>query len=442
MNKHCPYCGKELAEGASFCPYCTCSLIEKQNTSPPKLRKKKRLFLSGILLLGLICFISFFLQGKREELPQIPTQNEKTEVAQAIKIEEPSSEVGEAETYYTAENEKQYRVWINFSSDDDVDEKKYFKIPDGEERYGSFPTVLHISHNGDEMAWEEFMELVETLTLTAHPQDGAKMLNIEQPEQEPIQFSNAARKADISCSANNAGVHIVRWTLNMKNGDVITLEHIVEFALMEIKEYHWENYPMETVDELQSLLDQLEVTTTEDEVITIHLPPVTYEGGLELDGRSYIFYGSASESGRTTFTDTITASTNGPHKMEFHQISFEGEGGTGIDSQRNTFFYECEFRGWDIAVHAKDNGWTQSNGCSYFENKVALLFDCNAGGSFGPSFPENRFENNGIGLQIKATPNGRTLEFSNSIFTNNEVDIDNQVDHPLDLSRTVLGNNK
>lgn len=228
----------------------------------------------------------------------------------------------------------------------------------------------------------------------------------------------------------------------MNNGDVITLEHIVEFALMEIKEYHWESYPMETVDELQNLLDQLNITTTEDEVITIYLTPVTYEDGLKLDGRSYILYGSGSESGKTTFTDTITARTNGPHKMEFHQISFEGEGGTCIDSQRNTFFYECEFRGRDVAVHAKDNGWTQGNGCSYFENKVAPLFDCNEGGSFGSSFLDNRFENNGIGLQIKPTPNGRTLEFSNSVFRNNEVDIENQIDPLLDLSRTVLGNSK
>ena len=55
--KHCKYCGKELHEFSSFCPYCMNSQIEKQNAVIQKSKLNKWLYFV-IAIIFLIAFIA------------------------------------------------------------------------------------------------------------------------------------------------------------------------------------------------------------------------------------------------------------------------------------------------------------------------------------------------------------------------------------------------
>ena len=63
MDRNCCFCGAQLPEEASFCPFCANSQIEKQMLVPPREKRKSRIVLGyaviGVLLvigLSLICF--------------------------------------------------------------------------------------------------------------------------------------------------------------------------------------------------------------------------------------------------------------------------------------------------------------------------------------------------------------------------------------------------
>lgn len=68
MMKHCQYCGKELHENASFCPYCMKSLIEKQSAFIGERKSGKWLYLLiiGLLLTLLIVLVCFLMRENKE----------------------------------------------------------------------------------------------------------------------------------------------------------------------------------------------------------------------------------------------------------------------------------------------------------------------------------------------------------------------------------------
>ena len=66
--KHCNYCGKELHENASFCPYCMQSQIDKENTVIGERKSGKWLYLLviGLLLALLIVLVCFLMRENKE----------------------------------------------------------------------------------------------------------------------------------------------------------------------------------------------------------------------------------------------------------------------------------------------------------------------------------------------------------------------------------------
>ena len=71
MMKHCQYCGKELHENASFCPYCMQSQIDKENTVIWERKSGKWLYLLVIgLLLALLIVLICFLMRENKEIPE------------------------------------------------------------------------------------------------------------------------------------------------------------------------------------------------------------------------------------------------------------------------------------------------------------------------------------------------------------------------------------
>ena len=69
--KHCNYCGKEIHEQSSFCPYCMQSQIDKENTVIWERKSGKWLYLLVIgLLLVLLIVLVCFLMRENKEIPE------------------------------------------------------------------------------------------------------------------------------------------------------------------------------------------------------------------------------------------------------------------------------------------------------------------------------------------------------------------------------------
>lgn len=168
-------------------------------------------------------------------------------------------------------------------------------------------------------------------------------------------FPGAALVSDIYYTAD-CGTNEVIWTLNMKNGDVICLTQWVVTSLMETLVYDSSNAELETENDPRSLLDRINTEADENTVVEIYLPPVTYEGDLELTGQGINLFGSTEGDGQTTFTGTITAARENYEAMDIKEITFAGQGGTGLIASTGINLRECIFTGWDTGVLAQDHG--------------------------------------------------------------------------------------
>ena len=92
----------------------------------------------------------------------------------------------------------------------------------------------------------------------------------------------------------------------MKNGDVIRVRQNIHITAIITHVYNWHDYPMGTIEELQTLLDQIASETAANDQVEVYLPAVTYEGDLELPGRSIDFYGSTDSAARTVLRGSVT----------------------------------------------------------------------------------------------------------------------------------------
>ena len=80
------------------------------------------------------------------------------------------------------------------------------------------------------------------------------------------------------------------WTLHMTNGDTIRLRQELHVALIHTYNYHPEDAPMETLADLQALVDELAETAEPYDKLNLFLPPVTYEGSLVMEERPINLY--------------------------------------------------------------------------------------------------------------------------------------------------------
>ena len=59
--KKCRNCGADLPDGASFCPHCAQSQIERQEVKPPRLWRKKALIAALCALVLVTAALAVFL---------------------------------------------------------------------------------------------------------------------------------------------------------------------------------------------------------------------------------------------------------------------------------------------------------------------------------------------------------------------------------------------
>ena len=311
MEHKCPHCGADLPENAAFCPHCAKDIHPRKQakTANPLLKK---------LLVGLLVLVVAAAIGGAIWYFNRPYEPQEFDAL--------------GEVYYES-GDKTYQLLVAWPNDRCAPAPDIYQqgSPDEQYRWPSRWYVNDAATGAD--AWAEFEPLVEQVTVEVVPDaNAADPLTAGEPRHDEDYSPDAAMICSLDFTGNSGESQIV-WTARMKNGDVIRVRQNIHVTAIITHEYHWEDTPMDTVEDLQALLDQTAKDIAPSDLVYIYLPPVTYEGDLTLS-RSYEFYGCTDQGAdRTTLKGSITM--NGSASFYwinyFYDMDFVGDGtNTGI----------------------------------------------------------------------------------------------------------------
>lgn len=309
--------------------------------------------------------------------------------------------------------------------------------PDGQYR---MPARLFVNSRDGQDASEAFLEEVETVSAAFTGQeDSPSPMACSQPAyNEGVPDCPLISLIDFT---GESGTAELVWTFQMKNGDTIRLRQSYEITPIPVYDYYPEEYPMDTSEELQALIDSIGAQFGNDEaIINLHLPPVTYEDGIMLQDQSMNLYGSTDADGnRTTFTGPVQVLTHYGAITYFYDMDFVGDGsGNGLSGSAPFRATNCTFTGWDTGVLAYGTSWANVIGCSFRYNNTGFRFDSSGDYANHSMFNDNQFIGNDVGVQLDNVPTDVKLNFQGSVFQGNRMSIDNRCSQPTDLSQATL----
>lgn len=427
----CIHCGGELPEGAAFCPHCETILTEKAAAKPPRLWRKT-LLLGGILGCLLLALLAGGLAVHRA-------------IQNAPPPHEPQVYYGEeAECLYESDGVT-YHLLLSFDVKDWIPDaqadRMIYLAPSAElgyKNHDNMPSTLFVYQEADrDTCREEFLALLDSYEVEAVPTEESQAMEctqIQEDRSSPYAVLRTGIEFDLQDGCNN-----IRWTLHMKNGDVIHMSHRFTVREKPILIYRPEDTPLNTAEELQTLLDEITDTVT-DRLTEVHiyLPSVTYDGPIIMRRACYLH---GAQDGETTFTRGMLVQGLGDLRVTFDKLTFAGSGsgsGRGLASQEPLILTQCTFKDWDIGAAGQETAWISAQSCTFQRNGVGLLLNCTYATSINYCFARNRFEDNGTGLHIEHLPDAWTLDLSQTVFTGNETDIANVAGYRLDTSETIF----
>lgn len=408
MTKKCISCGNDLPENACFCHYCT-TFQHCKNEYPLSEKSEKRSNLIWWSIAGILCLILVvnLVSGDPEKRSDT-TEDTLATLAQAesspdqgpvLSSEEPQAEAveasmnlgsvsefeeelpepsmrniyeGGAEITYI-DSEGSYHVFLCFDHNSIGQQKANatWQTEVAENESLALPSQLAAYHFGTtETANEEFLEKVERITVQAIPSNYGKQMTVSVPDYDPM-FPNAATVSHVVMDSKS-GANTIQWSIEMKNGDNIILEQkILVFGSSSsppITEFTPDNAPMGNIEELKALLERINMEFGTQTPVTVQLPPVVYEGDLEISGHTVHFVGSMDGEQITTFTGTITVSSNVPDVASFRNIHYIGNGGTAMIADAPVELQSCYFSGYDTAIIVNSEG-VYMDSCSFSDNR-------------------------------------------------------------------------
>lgn len=412
MDKKCINCGAELPEGASFCPHCAQSQIERTEAKPPRLWRKKALIAALCVLVLAAAALAVFLPHR------------------------PKTYEGGASVTYT-DKDGTYELLVSTASNDlenkQPEEKRALFISVDET--SCLPALLGVYQNGTPVDPEAFLAKVEHCTLEAFPNENGA-LDITEPRHDEA-FVSSVLAAEVFFTGAS-GTNELVWTLTMKNGDTIRLKHTYEILPLVHQAYTAEDAPLDTIEDLRALLDRIGGEVPADTVVDIYLPPVTYTGDLDIASRAVNLYGCSDGSGRTVIEGSLTVSTHDPDNVMLHDLDFVGNGGNGLTATASVVIWNCSFTGYDVGAAVKNGGMIGVEACTFRNNRIAFSYDTLSYFSFKGGFPDSTIEDNDIGIQFVNIPGAMPLDFAGTVFSGNGIDIDNPIGYPIDLSNAIF----
>ena len=409
----CPHCAAQLPRQASFCPHCAQSLISAKAIRSPSRLWKKLLYLGGaaaalaLLLLGIA---SSLLPRTYDGLGQVIYTDEDG-TYQLLLACSNNRFAPEAEITQEAEVNGEYRM----------------------------PSRLFINHvDTGANAGQIFLQKVDSVSAQfLQSPDSPSPMVCSQPEYRDF-APEAAMVSLLDYTGRSEPAELV-WTLNMANGDTIKLRQKIHVDPIETYDYHYEDYPMDTVEQLQALVDQITKEVPLPTVVNLYLPPVTYEGGLTIEGRPINLYGSQEGNQRTTFTDTVRVAAQDGPILYFYDLNFTGHGeGVGVSASARFWAENCSFSGWKTGMLGYGYAWVNVIACQFTDNEVGFHFNSDGGYVNHTMFNDNIFSQNGTAVLLERVPTDETMNFQGSRFSQNGTDIDNRCNQPLDISQAIF----
>lgn len=415
--KPCPHCGASLHEEASFCPYCARTVNERKEAQPPR-HMPGRLLYSALIVFAAAAALLLLAFGVHNR----------------------------PKTYESDTGELDYGGYrLLLTSGRDVEPVPLASFHAMVDRSYRNPSPLYaISLEDGTMVPDAFMEEVTSVTAVVNTPDIAMNITCTEPQAQSEYYPDAAVMSIIDFGLKGPGNYTAEllYTITMKNGDVIRMRQAYTFESISIYTYTAQDVPMDTIEELQALVDRACEEIGEYDQLHLYLPAVTYTGGLEIGDRLVRLYGSLTPDGqRTAFTGTTRVSS--PKGVsEFQDIAFLGNGqDVGILVSGTTRFQlvNCRVSGWGTGLQAVDSAWIDTDGTIFADNRVGLCFDSADTPMVSDNFyTGNTFQDNDTAVLLKHVGSDVPLEFPDTLFTGNGQDIDNRCGQELELEGAVF----
>ena len=305
-TKTCLRCGAALPEEAAFCPVCTASQMERQTMALPRRRRRVWPVAAGCLLLVALALpVGAVLWSSTARVETLP---EDTTPLTAYHESEDGAEKRYSalcQIYYEGEDGQLYHVFASFSPgiDGGSTMRGYRSALLEPDCTDTGPLTLFVEEvasgrNGR----DSFSALLEDWSVTVAAPDGGERCTLSDPTFDYISTTDALLYQELTGTSACADNEIL-WTLQMKNGDVVTVKQGVTYSLKTVVEYHWEDTPMSTAAELQALLDDIAASAKAEEAVYLYLPAADYDAPVSVNTPVTL----VGQEG-TTFSATLTAS--------------------------------------------------------------------------------------------------------------------------------------
>ena len=414
MEQKCPHCGAPLPEGASFCPHCAKPLQGRKEARKAVPLRRKLLIVLGIVVVIAAGLTAWYVANR------------------------PETYEGKGGVYYSDEN-GDYQIAIAFLNARTTPQTERWSEGIPGEQY-RFPSMLFINDavTGED-ATEAFSKNLESITAEVlDPTEGNLEMTCTAPAHEADYVPEAIVVSFVDYM--NSGKAEMVWTITMKNGDTIKLSQDMIIEETPVYDYHYEDYPMETTEELEALIGEISQTVESNAIVNLYLPPVTYEGPVEIPHLGMNIYGCTDGPQRTTFTGPVQVVAM---KMGwityFYDIDFTGSGtGIGVSTSVNTRLTGCNVSGWETGVLAYSSAWVNVMESHVFDCGIGFHFNSDGDSANDSRYNDNLIETTGTAVLLENVPTDLTLQFSGTVFRNNGTDIDNRSGHELNLEETVF----
>lgn len=431
----CKFCGAHLPEGASFCPVCSKSQIEKIQSPAPRPWKRKAL--RAACLLALVLAAAGLLLSVRpgpdpgEAAPAQAAEQPAAETASTAEETQAQLVEGETVVKYT-DDRGVYTLTLSHTGQTPFEEIFEFSMNPGEDT--NVPCQLLVTRAGWD-AGAEFLEKVRAVTVTAEAISGAAMEPGGPAALEAFPLGVLTSEVYVPADAEES---MVVWTFRMENGDTILLRQALRKITRGAYAYHYDDYAMETDGELDALLAQILEETPEDAMIKLYLPEVTYTQPHTFAGRSYQVLGCIDGRGQTVFQQTVTFFHEGKAQNDVQNVVFQGIGGVGVRAEAYVSLQHCTLCGWETGVQTADWGSVTLKECTVENNGSGVVW--NSIGFYGEDAvnSDNQFRNNGTAFWFRSYPGEGTVFFPGCTFAGNGVNIQNDIGQPVDLSGAAV----
>ena len=463
--KKCVQCGAMLPDEAALCPYCAASQVERHVVSPPRrinrfrLRRTVMAVVVTVSLVGSAAAIvlgtrairekerqeaeaaALAAQQEQQEQEPVESTDPLTALLESLAIPEEAEptplpgDVAEGAEYpyyleYTAENGQ---VYLLFAGMPEV----YNEAPAPKGRWKGWTIeggqcgttmVLCAKRPGEQPCSREFDALVASYRLEEVSGNAAVWLEISSLENWYHYFDDTLQSY-LASAIGPAGRAVLRWTVEMKNGDILYLDQVMDISNMDEVVIDSTVAPMEDAPSLQRVIDAVEpLSLTERYNVILHLPAAIYTESIH-------FRGDLDVIGRGEETVFAAGATVEPTVAELmlRDVTFAGPGsGVGLAALRPVILMGCRFSGWDTAISVKRFTTIGADFCLFMDNTVGVEIDSLFEGRQVLGVCE--LYRNETAVRVIHMSRDNSMWINKCIFGENGTDIDNPEDYYIDTT--------